>query len=306
MSDTKTPRIRCYESSLESNEDMFGTAPRVEVWLLIEYPGHWTKDAFKDSNIPEEVKSIINKYLDKTPNSRLQLIKKTEKSGEEIAFYIALCEESQPKLFELNLSGYEDLLELDIDSFLSEERLSEERFLRKDPLFLVCTNGEHDGCCGRFGMPVYLDIEAGKDGPHTWETTHLGGHRFAGTFVCLPHGLYYGRIREREAAEKIMEDYQCGQINLRSLRGRTCYDKDVQAAEYFLRRETGNTELSGFSFKDKTVNEEGIAIRFEDTSEKKVREVRLRKYDNTQQLIKSCGDEPSSVPKYIFLDQRVV
>ena len=81
MSDTKTPRIRCYESSLESNEDMFGTAPRVEVWLLIEYPGHWTKDAFKDSNITEEVKSVINKYLDKTPNSRLQHIKKTEKSG---------------------------------------------------------------------------------------------------------------------------------------------------------------------------------------------------------------------------------
>jgi len=297
LTEKTAPRIPCFESSLESNEEMFGSAPRVDVWLLLEYPGHWTKDAFDDSRIPAHVKSGLSEYLDKTPNSRLQLIKKSQKSGSGIAFYIAISSETEPRLFELKLDGYEDLLDLNIDSILSDKRL-----LRSDPLFLVCTNGEHDGCCGRFGMPVYLDIEAGGYGSDTWETTHLGGHRFASTFVCLPHGLYYGRVREGQAAEKIMDDYVHGNMNLRSLRGRTCYEKDVQAAEYFLRKETGDTELSAFRFKDKTDNEEGKAIRFEDVKEQKAREVRLRRYDNTLKITKSCGDEPTSIPKYMFRD----
>ena len=294
-------KIPCYENSLNANEEMYGTAPRVDVWFLLEYRGHWTGKAFNDSKIPKAVKSFLNKQLKAIPNSRLQLIKKHKNSDKHLKFYLALSNETKPRLYEFNLIDYEDLLFLKIKKILKSKK-----YLSDEKIFIVCTNGEHDTCCGKFGMPVYLDIEAGKDGPHTWETTHLGGHRFAGTFVCLPHGLYYGRIRVGEAAEKIMEDYRCGQINLRSLRGRTCYDKDVQAAEYFLRRETGNTGLSGFSFKDKTDNKEGTTIRFEDTSEKKVREVRLRRYDNTQKLIKSCGDEPSPIPKYIFLDHRVV
>lgn len=301
MSERPAQRIPCYESSLEANEEMFGTAPRVDVWLLLEDPGHWTKDAFQDSRIPVDVKSRLNEYLDKIPNCRLQLIKRTTKSESGIAFYLALSQENQPKLFELKLNSYEDLLDLNLDSVLSDDSL-----LIKGPLFLICTNGEHDGCCGRFGMPVYLDIEAGRYGPDTWETTHLGGHRFASTFVGLPHGLYYGRVREGNAAEKIMDDYVQGNMNLRSLRGRTCYDKDVQAAEYFLRKETGDTGLSAFRFKDKTNNAEGITVRFEDAKKQKVREVRLRRYDNTIKITKSCGDEPSSIPKYFLLDQRVV
>lgn len=301
MSERPAQRIPCFESSLESNEEMFGTAPRVDVWLLLEYPGHWTKNAFEDSRIPSDVKTRLNEYLDKTPNSRLQLIKRTKKSGSGIAFYIALSQENESKLFELKLSIYEDLLDLNLDSVLSGES-----FLIKGPLFLICTNGEHDGCCGRFGMPVYLDIEAGRYGPHTWESNHLGGHRFASTFVSLPHGLYYGRVREGKAAETIMDDYVSGNMNLRSLRGRTCYDKDVQAAEFFLRRETGNAGLSAYSFKDKTNSAEGITIHFEDVKKQKVLEVRLRRYDNTIKITKSCGDEPSFIPKYILNDQGVL
>ncbi|MCK5709207.1 MAG: hypothetical protein KAI07_01600, partial [Deltaproteobacteria bacterium] len=66
----------CFESSLNSNEEMYGTAPRVDVWFMLEYRGHWSGSAFKDSKIPKAVKSHLNKELKTAKNSRLQLIKK--------------------------------------------------------------------------------------------------------------------------------------------------------------------------------------------------------------------------------------
>jgi len=301
LSEVRAPRLTCTESSLESNEEMYGTAPRVDVWFVLEYPGHWTKDALEHTKIPEEVMTVIRGYLGSTPNSRLQLIKKPRKSESGITLFIALSRESEPKLFELKLDSYEDLLDIDINSILSDES-----FMRKDPLFLICTNGAHDGCCGKFGMPVYLDIQAGEYGPDTWETTHLGGHRFASTFVCLPHGVYYGRVREGKIANALIEEYKNGTVNLRSLRGRTCFDKDVQAAEYFLRTETEKTDLSNFRFNDKKKNKQDISVTFEDVPQNKLYEVRLRKYDSPLKIIKACGEVPSAVPRYIFLDQKIL
>ena len=72
----------CCESSLESDEAMYGTAPRVSVWFLLEYRGHWSGSAYKDSKIPKKVKSFLNKGLKSVPNSRLQLIKKHKNPDE--------------------------------------------------------------------------------------------------------------------------------------------------------------------------------------------------------------------------------
>lgn len=277
---------------------MFGTAPRVETWFLLEYGGHWTGEAFKDSEIPEKVKKRIKRYLKRYKNSRLQLIKKQKPTVEGIKFFIALSAESRPRLYELNLESYEDLLQLNIESLLKGDSN-----LRKEPLFLICTNGEYDTCCGKFGKPVYLEVAGGVHGGDTWQTIHIGGHRFASTFICFPHGLYYGRLREGGKAEELIEEYKKGRMNIRSYRGRTCYDQEVQAAEYFLRKETGISEISAFLLKKYKESKRGLSAEFIHKNKKTKYKLKIRKLEDNTAVLKNCGDKKAShVTQYRLKD----
>ncbi|MEQ9619277.1 MAG: sucrase ferredoxin [Deltaproteobacteria bacterium] len=298
MSERNKHKHPCSIFSLESDEEMFGTAPRVETWFLLEYGGHWTGDAFKDSKIPGKVKKRIKRYLKTYKNSRLQLIKQQKATEEGIKLFIALSTESRPRLYELTLEGYEDLLRLDIKSLLKGDSN-----LRKEPLFLICTNGEYDTCCGKFGMPVYLDIAEGVHGPDTWQTIHIGGHRFASTFICFPHGLYYGGIREGRRAEELIEEYKKGHINIRNYRGRTCYEQEVQAAEYFLRKETGISEIAICPLKKHKKTKRGLSVEFIYKDEKTKYKMKIRKLADQIRVFKNCGDKKTSyVTQYRLKD----
>lgn len=290
-------KILCFESSLNADEEMYGTAPRVDVWILLEYRGHWSGSAFKDSKIPKKVKSYINKELKATKNSRLQLIKKPKNPDNYLKFYIAVTDESNPRLYEFNLNEYEDLLSLNIKKIIkSDQHLSGEK------LYIICTNGEYDICCGKFGMPVYLDMAKGKYGSQTWEANHIGGHRFASTFVCLPHGLVYGRVREGKVAEELIKEYESGHIDISSYRGRSCHSSEVQAAEYYLRKETKISKISELIAKSSKNNNKKYNVKFVSLSEKTVHKIKLRQDKNAVKIIKSCGDKTSYIPQFRLLN----
>jgi hypothetical protein len=56
-------------------------------------------------------------------------------------------------------------------------------------MLLVCTNGRRDVCCALWGQRFYAAAAALL--PNVWQTTHLGGHRFAATAVSLPAAEYF-------------------------------------------------------------------------------------------------------------------
>ena len=68
------------------------------------------------------------------------------------------------------------------------------------PLWLVCTNGRRDRCCAEIGRPITAAL-AERWPEATWETTHLGGHRFSGTLLALPSGHTLGRLDVASAVE---------------------------------------------------------------------------------------------------------
>jgi hypothetical protein len=292
-------KILCFESSLNANEEMYGTAPRVDIWFMLEYRGHWSGSAFKDSKIPKAAKSFLNKQLKAIPNSRLQLIKKHKNSDKELKFYIAVSDEADPRLYEFNLKDYEDLLSLKIKKILKSKK-----HISDDKIYIVCTNGEYDTCCGKFGMPVYLEIVEGKYGPQTWEANHIGGHRFASTIVCLPHGLVYGRVREGRVAEDLIKQYESGKVNLSSYRGRSCNSNEVQAAEYYLRKETGITEISELISRSLKKNDNKSTIKFLSKADNSSHKVKICQDKNAVKIIKSCGDKNSYLPQFRLLDYR--
>ncbi|MGB7293047.1 MAG: sucrase ferredoxin [Thermodesulfobacteriota bacterium] len=298
MTDKNYKHFSCSELSLNAREELFATAPRVDVWFLLEYRGAWTDKALLDSKIPEDVKKQINLYLETITNSRLQFIKRHDNSGDTLKFYVAKSDESEPKLYEVDLRKYEELLELDLSKMLGNGL-----YLRKEPLFLICTNGEYDKCCGKYGARVYLEAVKNENGFMIWQTTHLGGHRFAANLLHLPSGIYYGRVGDVDVHRLIKEATNC-KIDLEHYRGRTCYSKEVQAAEYFLRNLTGETEISAFQFKEaKNMGKENLIFEFNSKWDGKNHLVQIKKDKSALMNFTSCKDrEKSPIAQYRLID----
>ena len=72
-------------------------------------------------------------------------------------------------------------------------------------------------------------VEAGA--PDVWECSHVGGDRFAANVVCLPDGVYYGRVEPRRRRPRCWPTHRAGLLDLGHYRGRSCYPPLVQAAE---------------------------------------------------------------------------
>jgi Sucrase/ferredoxin-like len=106
-----------------------------------------------------------------------------------------------------------------------------------EPAYLVCTHGRHDTCCAIRGRPAAGELAA-KRPDATWECSHVGGDRFAGNLVVLPHGLYYGQVTRDNAAE-IVTAYEAGDVVLDSLRGRAGLSRAAQAAQHYARLAVG-------------------------------------------------------------------
>jgi len=291
----------CSELSIKAKEEMFGTVPRVGVWFLLEYRQAWAVKAFPSSNIPDKVKRHLSNYLESIPNSRLQLIKRHDRSSDLIKFYIGVSDEIKPRLFEFNLSHYEDLLEFDIPKILDRSS-----FLRKDPLILICTHGTHDTCCGNFGVLVYMEAIKYENEFMTWQCTHLGGHRFAANLLCLPHGIYYGRVRE-ENVIKLINDYQNQLVDLENYRGRSCYNNETQAAEYFLRMQTGIKEISAFRIKKTKKDGDNSVIEFLSPTNGKTHFVHIQTDKSAISNITSCKDKDKSpIAQYKLIEYKEI
>ena len=104
-------------------------------------------------------------------------------------------------------------------------------------LFGVCTHGSKDMCCATMGRPVAKALADAAPG-RVWETTHLGGDRFAGNVLVLPSGFLYGHVSAATAA-KLAAASDDGRVLPELLRGRTSVDIRTQVAEIAVRRVTG-------------------------------------------------------------------
>ena len=63
----------------------------------------------------------------------------------------------------------------------------------------------------------------------TWETTHLGGHRFSGTLLALPSAVTLGRLNAAEAVT-VAEQVLAGATSVEHHRGRAGWPARAQVA----------------------------------------------------------------------------
>ncbi|HEX9917992.1 MAG TPA: sucrase ferredoxin [Pyrinomonadaceae bacterium] len=244
------PLFYCSDLSRASHERSFGTASVGGVWLLIEYREAWGAHALEDSALSAEVKRHLNKFCKIVPRARLLFIKQERLRHAPLRCFIVRCRESAPSIEEFELSGYDDLLKFDVAAMAAGGSLGGVRL--DAPLYLVCTHGKRDKCCAKFGYALYKSLREGaaegNGGGHVWQSSHVGGDRFAANLVCFPHGLFYAHVTP-DAGLRIIEQYERQQLPLDGYRGRACYSYPVQAAEFFIRTETGLGALEGLRYR---------------------------------------------------------
>jgi hypothetical protein len=232
------PRPFCSDISRENDEPLDATASRIDRWLLVEYRGLWSSDALVGSGLSDQIKARLRELRAIHPRTRLLLIRRADRRHHPtLAVYVADSREGQERLGRLDIAHHEELRR--VDPWTAATQIDE-------PLFLACTHGKHDPCCARYGRPLFEALSEQLDAESAWQCTHVGGDRFAANAVCLPHGVYYGRV-DRDDVPSLVDEYLAGRISLAHYRGRSCWPFAVQAAERRIRAEDGLTGLDDLS-----------------------------------------------------------
>ena len=226
----------CSELSLALGEPLHATAPYAPTWLLVEETRPWGRKAVAEAGFGElEARA-------KEAGVRVGLVRPFRRRPA-----------GPRRVFRVSCAPPEPFVEL-----LAEPEL-EARGERVDgPLYLVCTNGRRDVCCGRAGRELAREL-APELGDRLWETSHIGGHRFAPNLVCLPEGLVYGRL-DADAARAVLAAHQDGRIVLEHFRGRSALEPEAQATDFFARRATGRLRIDDDPAAELDLSVEPVAL----------------------------------------------
>ncbi len=283
---------------------MFGTASTATNWILVEQPGPWGWDAIRQSRLSRDVAVALRSVVRELA-IRVVLIRRPggRATSRGRHCYLIHSGPGTPWMEHAVLGRLADLLDADLEAFATD-RPSGLGSMETDPLFLVCTNGARDTCCAERGRPLAAALEK-EYADRIWESSHIGGDRFAPNLVCLPHGLYFGRVAPADGA-RIAQEVEAGVLDLDHYRGRSCYPFEVQAAEYFARRErnlTGIEDLQPIRRTDVGPGE--IEVEFESKADVRV-VVRLNIEPAEPPRLLTCKSRSvSRPPRYEVLEQAV-
>ena len=296
----------CAELTRQNDEPIYGSATEAKYWFLLEYGQPWRSKAVTDNDLPLQVQDFLSRQLAAIPHSRLLFIKQQQVKQEKLRFFVVKTAEIAPTIYEFDLNAYEDLLTLNIAAIVAEQE-TYNHFKRENPLFLVCTNGKRDRCCAKFGRPVYEALQQSQ-GEAVWQSSHIGGHRYAPTLLFLPHGVNFGLFTPEEA-QAAVDACLDGQIHdLARYRGRTYYAPHVQAADFFLRQELDYHTLAGIQLRTvQPVEENSWIVQFDVLATGGIHELRVQRQMTAHERLVSCSSPAEKVvPRYRLVEYAIV
>lgn len=289
--------IPCCEQSSQAKEHLYGTAPRVENWFLLEYPENWGKDIFNNNNLSVTVNNYLSELQSSFYNSRLQFIKKNNVFDGEFNFYYVKSSEFEPCLYNFKINGYEDILDINIEKLIESGEIN--KYKSDEKIIIVCSHGSYDSCCGKYGIKIYNEIANNHD-YSCWNTTHVGSHRFSANLVILPEGIYYGRVNQNNI-NNILESHLKQEIFLDCYRGRSCYTQPSQVSDYFLRKKIDKLGIYDIRWEYEKDRYEYICVEFRVDSNNLTYSVNSIALNDSIKINASCGDEDfTTIPQFYF------
>lgn len=227
MSEAGRASDRCADASLAAGEQLGATAVVAESWLVLEVPGAWPRDVGDGAALPAGAREVVSAWLSIARRPRLQFVRRPKRSGGRLLAFLVRSREQESEVRRIELGALDELARLDLRS--AGEVVDQS-------LVLVCGHGSRDRCCATRGTEVFELLDERLAEEELWISSHLGGHRFAPNLLVLPSGLQFGRV-SRDDALFLTARALAGRIDVETYRGRTCYERAVQAAELAVRRE---------------------------------------------------------------------
>ena len=273
-------REYCAEVAQAEDEPMAGTADVVDVWIMLEYLPAWTAKATTDNALAAPTKAWLKQLSGeisaRSLKPRLQLIRRPEIDRVGVTLMLG----TPRGLHRVEVPDYDALAALRFDAI---EKLPVETA----PQYFVCTNGQRDVCCARFGLPTYAALRERVAG-RAWQTTHVGGHRFAPNVLTRPQAALYGRVQPGDA-DAFVDAVERNRIGARWLRGNSRHSPDVQAAEAALAARGIDTSATP---NRQALNGGGFRVSFG------AHAVAV-KPGAVRQVLTSCGDERKAVTPWV-------
>jgi hypothetical protein len=274
----------CSVLAERAGDDLAATAPTADRFLLLEQPGPWRdRNAVTHSDLDTGLARELLAYADEA-GVKVHLIRRTARRAhlERRTCFLAGTARDDPWLERHELRDPAEVLELDLAARHPANRWQE-------PVYAVCTHGKRDPCCARRGRPLARALKAARPA-QTWEIGHIGGHRYAATFLAFPHGLTFGRV-PAAAGPRIVAGLEAGEIALEHLRGRAGDPWAVQAADVLVRRELGLRGVGDLVVEG--VEDATVRLRARDTTWLAT----VRRTTAGERPL-SCGAEPEPVAAY--------
>jgi hypothetical protein len=228
---TSVSAFRCSVAAELRGDPMLGTAPPQTRVLLVHQPGAWGPNGLVESRCDPEVARRIDASA-ASAGMRLQAVRRPGKHepGVPVGGYDVGIADTSPRAATITWWRVDDLAEMAAELEAGWPRIAPIA-IDTAPLYLVCAHGKHDPCCALFGRPVAQALQQLRPG-RVWETTHLGGDRFAANVLVLPTGELYGRV-----PAQIVPDFvrlaDAGEVFPALLRGRIGLAPVAQAALAF-------------------------------------------------------------------------
>lgn len=225
MSAAPSP-FRCTDAARGRGDPFVGTAPPARRWLLLEHPGPWRVDAVSGSGIDPAVLGPLVAAA-AAADCRILLVRRPGRVPPGAARQWLLAGLDGPTV-RGTWAGDGDLGAAATALTAPGGPKSAAPAAPDEPIILVCAHGVHDVCCAVRGRPVAAAL-AERWPEKVWESSHVGGDRFAPNVVLLPDGYFYGNLDPGSALTTVQQ-HLAGTVSTAHLRGMAGHPPAAQAA----------------------------------------------------------------------------
>lgn len=307
---TSNRPLACSRLSLESGEDLAGTASTVSGYLVIEHGGPWGTKVLRDAPFsdPDGTAVPLGAYLATAlePLGVTTLLARRPGArhgipGRATVMLVAL-DGTTAHGARTTVGAVSRLFGWRLPAMFESLRSGAlpEGWEPLDTQLLVCGHARRDACCGELGRPLVAALAA-LEPDRTWEVSHVGGHRFAPNTLVLPQGLVYGRLGASRARE-LVDAHSDGRMLTAALRGRASLPAPVQAAEIAVREAADAHGVDGVTLLGTTTDGARTTTRWSAAGRSWRVDVETRPGDGTDRP-SSCGKEPTAPsPRQVVLD----
>ena len=226
MSDSKFCSFLCRQSG----EPLAGTAPFAEHFVFISWPKkYWEYEALESKGgFPTGLKQWMKEKSKISGKISIRLASQAKLENDKVElfiypgkwYYSNVLPKEIPEVLESHFQHYKT-------SNFSCKKIEREQIF-------ICTHGRHDKCCAKFGQiladQMQYHVQKQNYSVEVWESSHLGGHRFAATMIDFPSGRVYGRMTPDEIP-RFLESRKQGQVYGSAYRGSIFLPELEQVAE---------------------------------------------------------------------------